>query len=101
MKAKNVTRRELAVSIDEQLGMPSCNASEIVDKVFAVMKETMASGESIKLVQFGTLTVKDKGPRRGRNPRTGEAMMITKRQMISFRPSKRLREMLNQRKHSG
>ncbi len=96
MKKRNLTRRELAASVDEQLGIPHSNASEIVNKVFAVMKETMASGESIKLVQFGTLTVKDKGQRQGRNPMTGQAMTITKRQMISFRPSKRIREMLNQ-----
>ncbi len=95
MKEKNVTRRELAVSIDDQLGISYSNAAEIVDKVFAVMKDTMASGESIKLVRFGTLTVKDKEPRLGRNPRTGEAMTITKRQTVFFRPSKCLREMLN------
>lgn len=96
MKKRNVTRSELAGSIDAQLGISGSNSSEIIDKVFAVMKETMAAGKSIKLVQFGTLTVKSKGSRRGRNPRTGESMMISKRQMVSFRPSKRLREMLNQ-----
>jgi integration host factor subunit alpha len=48
------------------------------------------------LVQFGTLTVRGKSPRRGRNPRTGESMTITKRKMVTFRPSKRLRELLNE-----
>jgi integration host factor subunit alpha len=67
----------------------------MIDTIFAAMKETLVSGESIKLVQFGTLTVRDKSPRRGRNPRTGESMTITKRKMVSFRPSKRLRERLN------
>lgn len=95
MKKKNVTRKELATSINEQLGISQRNSSELVDNIFAVMKDTLISGESIKLVQFGTLTVRDKAPRRGRNPRTGEAMTITKRKMVSFRPSKRLRELLN------
>ena len=95
MKKKNVTRKELAAAINDQLGISQRNGAELVDKIFAVMKETLISGESIKLVQFGTLTVRDKAPRRGRNPRTGESMTITKRKMVSFRPSKRLREQLN------
>ncbi len=95
MKKKNVTRKELAISVNNKLGVSQRNAAEIVDTVFATMKRTLISGESIKLVQFGTLTVRDKAPRRGRNPRTGESMTITKRKMVSFRPSKRLRERLN------
>ncbi len=95
MKKKNVTRKELAISVNEKLGVSQRNAAEIVDTVFSTMKDTMITGESIKLVQFGTLSVRDKAPRRGRNPRTGASMIITKRQMVSFRPSKRLRERLN------
>ena len=92
----NVTRKELALTIADRLQISQRSAAEIVDKVFSVMKETMVAGESVKLVQFGTLTVREKSPRRGRNPRTGESMTITKRQMVSFRPSKQLRERLNQ-----
>ena len=92
----NVTRKELALTIADRLQISQRSAAEIVDKVFSVMKETMVAGESVKLVQFGTLTVREKSPRRGRNPRIGESMTITKRQMVSFRPSKQLRERLNQ-----
>lgn len=91
----NVTRKELAGSVNDHLGVSQRNSSEIVDTVFAVLKDTLVGGESIKLVQFGTLTVRDKSPRRGRNPRTGEPMTISKRKMVSFRPSKQLRERLN------
>jgi len=95
MKNNNVTRKELALSVNEKLGISQRNAAEMVDTVFASMKDTLITGESLKLVQFGTLSVRDKAPRRGRNPRTGESMTITKRKMVSFRPSKRLRERLN------
>lgn len=95
MKNKNVTRKELALSVNEKLGISQRNAAEMVDTVFETMKNTLIGGESLKLVQFGTLSVRDKSPRRGRNPRTGESMTITKRKMVSFRPSKRLRERLN------
>jgi len=91
----NVTRKELAVAVNDQLGVSQRNSSEIVDTVFSVLKDTLLNGESVKLVQFGTLTVRDKASRRGRNPRTGEPMTITERKMVSFRPSKKLRERLN------
>lgn len=92
---KNLTRKELAAAVNEKLGISQRNSSEIVDTVFSVLKDTLKDGESVKLVQFGTLTVRDKSPRRGRNPRTGDPMTITKRKMVSFRPSKQLRERLN------
>ena len=95
MNKKNVTRKELALSVTEKLGVSHRNAAEIVDTVFATLKSTLVKGESIKLVQFGTLNVRDKTPRRGRNPKTGESMIISKRQMITFRPSRQLREKLN------
>ena len=91
----NVTRKELSISINEKLGISQRNAAKMVDTIFEAMKDTLVSGESLKLVQFGTLTVRGKLPRRGRNPRTGESMTITKRKMVSFRPSKRLRALLN------
>jgi len=95
MKKNNVTRKELATSINEKLGISQRNAAEIVDTVFATMKNTMIGGESVKLVQFGTLAIRNKSPRRGRNPKTGASMTITKRQMVTFRPSRRLRDLLN------
>jgi integration host factor subunit alpha len=95
MKKRNSTRKELATSVNEKLRNSQRSAAEIVDTVFATMKNTMVAGESIRLVQFGTLMIRDKSPRRGRNPKTGESMTITKRQMVTFRPSRRLRDQLN------
>jgi len=96
MNKKNVTRKELAASVSERLDISQRNAAEIVDTVFATLKDTLVKGESIKLVQFGTLNVRDKSPRRGRNPQTGESLVIVKRQMITFRPSRQLRDRLNE-----
>jgi integration host factor subunit alpha len=95
MNGKNVTRKELATAVNDRLGVSQRNAAEIVDTIFTTMKETLIDGESIKLVQFGTLAVRKKAPRRGRNPRTGDSITISKRRMISFRASKGLRERIN------
>lgn len=95
MTKENLTRKELAEVMNEQLGYPQSSCAAMVDAFLMRMKESLLNGESIKIVHFGTFTVRDKQPRRGRNPRTGEAITIQPRQMVSFRPSKRLRELIN------
>ncbi|MDH3390469.1 MAG: integration host factor subunit alpha [Desulfobulbaceae bacterium] len=95
MKRSNVTRKDLARAVHNKLGFSQRSAEEIIDTVFAVMKSTLLSGESIKLVHFGTLSVRKKTPRKGRNPRTGETMEICSRSMVSFKPSKGLRMKIN------
>jgi integration host factor subunit alpha len=91
----NLTRKELSEKLAEQLGFSQSDCARIVDSFLGNMKQSMLKGESIKLVHFGTFIVRDKAPRRGRNPRTGETITIKKRQAVSFRPSKRLREQVN------
>jgi integration host factor subunit alpha len=91
----NLTRKELSEKLAEQLGFSQSDCARIVDSFLGNMKQSMLKGEPIKLVHFGTFIVRDKAPRRGRNPRTGETITIKKRQAVSFRPSKRLREQVN------
>jgi integration host factor subunit alpha len=91
----NLTRKELTETLADQLGFSQSNCAQIVDSFLDNMKQSMLEGESIKLVHFGTFTIRDKSPRRGRNPRTGETITIKKRQAVSFRPSKKLREQVN------
>jgi integration host factor subunit alpha len=95
MKRSNTTRKDLASAINEKMGFSQRSAEEIVDTVFSVMKSALLNGESIKLVHFGTLSVRKKSPRRGRNPRTGDAMEISSRSMVTFKPSKGLRMKIN------
>ncbi len=94
-KNNNLTRKELAEELARQLGFSQSDCALIVDSFFDNMKQSMISGQSIKLVHFGTFNVRDKAPRKGRNPRTGESITIKKRKTVSFRPSKKLREYIN------
>lgn len=98
MKLANLTRKELAQVINQKMGFSQRSAGELVDMVFDSLKNELLAGEPVKLVQFGTFTVRKKSPRVGRNPRTGESMEITKRSMVSFRPSKTIREKINKKK---
>jgi integration host factor subunit alpha len=95
VKRSNITRKDLAKAIHEKMGFSQRSAGDLVDMVFASLKQTLLSEELVKLVQFGTFTVKQKSPRMGRNPRTGDSMEIAPRSMVSFKPSKILREKLN------
>lgn len=95
MNSSNLTRKDLAEAISNQLGYPQSSCADIVDSFLDAMKQALLEGETIKLVHFGTFSIRDKAPRRGRNPRTGESITIKKRQTVSFRPSKKLREQIN------
>ena len=97
MKKGSVTRRELVLSLTEKLGFTQRRSSELVDAVFRIMRDTMAAGESIKLVQFGTLSVRDKSPRRGRNPRTGEKLKIAAKKAPAFKAGKTMKDAVDKK----
>lgn len=95
MDNSNLTRKDLARAINEKLGFSKQSAGELVDSVFDCMKHSLLKEDAIKLVQFGTFNIRRKNARVGRNPRTGDTMEICKRSMVSFKPSKGLRERIN------
>ncbi|MDF1577747.1 MAG: integration host factor subunit alpha [Desulfurivibrionaceae bacterium] len=95
MNDANLTRKDLARAINEKLGFSKQSAGELVDHVFDSMKSRLLEEEAIKLVQFGTFNIRKKNARVGRNPRTGDTMEICRRSMVSFKPSKGLRERIN------
>jgi integration host factor subunit alpha len=119
----NLTRKEMAEVMRDQLGYSHTSCAAMVDAFLDCMKNFLlvaktdhsaansATGKgsktakvakaasidnTIKLVHFGTFTVRDKQPRRGRNPRTGESLIIKPRKMVNFRPCKQLREQINE-----
>ena len=96
MNNDNLTRKELAEVMNGQLGYPQSSCAALVDAFLDRMKGSLLDANSIKLVHFGTFSVREKHPRRGRNPRTGETITIKPRKMVAFRPSKSLREQINE-----
>lgn len=70
-------------------------ASQIVDSMFEIMMETLEKGEHVLISGFGKLYVQFKWARKGRNPRTGEAIILKSRRNVLFRASLRLRERIN------
>ncbi len=96
MSKTNLTRKELAEEVANQLGFSQTSCAEIVDSFFNSMKGSLIDGNEIKIVHFGTFSLRNKNERTGRNPRTGEPITIKERKMVSFRPSKSLRDLINQ-----
>jgi integration host factor subunit alpha len=82
-----MTKADLVNHIYEQVGLSKKEASDMVEVLFETIKESLAQGGSIKLSGFGTFSVRNKGSRRGRNPKTGVEIEIEPRRVVTFKPS--------------
>jgi integration host factor subunit alpha len=94
-EGKNLTRQGLGQAVNEQIGLSKNDAGDLVDNFFSCIKQTLLAGEDVKLVNFGAFKVRDKSARRGRNPQTGESLEISRRRVVTFKPSKVLRAKVN------
>ena len=90
-----MTKAEMVKIICEKMGFALKESTEMVDHVFDILKETLESGEKVKISGFGNFNIRAKRPRKGRNPQTGEEMVITGRKVVTFRPSAVVRKALN------
>jgi len=79
-----------------EMGFGKSRSSEIVETLIDLIKATLASGDNVLISGFGKFSVKVKRERRGRNPATGESIMLNPRRTVTFRCSKQLREKVNQ-----
>ena len=90
-----LTKAHLSDSIHKGLGMPKSRSFELLTSLLEIMKATLGSGEDILISGFGKFCVKDKNNRRGRNPSTGEDMMLEARRAVTFKCSLPLKQKLN------
>lgn len=95
-KEKRTTKYELVQAVYTKLGgFSKKEAADLVDLIFELMKETLGRGEHIKISGFGNFVLRDKRERQGRNPQTGEPIMISARRVLTFKPSQLLKQALN------
>lgn len=94
--AATTTKAHLAENLYNSLGgLSKREAAEIVDTTFEILKGTLAKNEKVKLSGFGNFSVRFKNARVGRNPASKEQMTITERHVVTFKPSPRLKDMVN------
>lgn len=90
-----MTKAEIVEQIYERVGFSKKEAAELVEKVFDTIKKTLATGEKVKVSGFGNFVVRDKNARKGRNPQTGEEILLDARRVLTFKPSLVLKTVLN------
>ena len=90
-----LTRAHLSEAVYEQVGLSRNESASLVESVFAEIRNTLVGGQSVKISSFGSFYVREKGPRMGRNPKTGEEIPILPRKVLVFRPSHVLKDRIN------
>lgn len=96
-----VTKADLVEKVYERLGFSKKEAADLVELIFATLKESITTGEKVKISGFGNFVVRSKRSRIGRNPQTGDQITISARHVLTFRPSQVLKAMLNGEDISG
>lgn len=86
-----LTKAELSEGLYEELGFNKTDAKTFVEHFFGEIKVALSRGESVKLSGFGNFELRKKGERPGRNPKTGVAVPITARRVVTFRPGQKLK----------
>ena len=92
---KPLNKASIAESVHNQLGLTKRECSELVEILLEIIKSTLASGEDVLVSGFGKFCVKDKRERKGRNPATGNDMMLPARTVVTFSCSGRLKDRMN------
>jgi integration host factor subunit alpha len=81
--------------VHKKIGFSRHEAADVVETTLDVVKEALQKGERVQIVGFGSFVVRPKKERVGRNPKTGEEIVIAPRKVLTFKPSKILRDMVN------
>jgi integration host factor subunit alpha len=92
---RTLTRAGLADSIYAAVGLSRNESADLLESVLDHITASLAAGDSVKISGFGTFSVRQKGRRVGRNPKTGTEVPILPRRVLIFRPSQMLRETVN------
>jgi integration host factor subunit alpha len=90
-----VTKADIVEHIYERVGFSKKESAELVERVFDIIKDTLAKGEKVKISGFGNFVVREKNARKGRNPQTGEEIRLDARRVLTFKPSLVLKTVLN------
>lgn len=90
-----MTKADIVACIYEKVGFPKKEATEIVEAAFEIIKSCLENGEKVKISGFGNFVINSKKPRKGRNPQTGDQIVIVARKVLTFKPSQILKKTIN------
>jgi len=95
MTEKTITRAHLGEAVYQEVGLSRNESSQLVESVIEEICEALVDGEGVKISSFGSFSVREKGERTGRNPKTGEEVPILPRKVLVFRASNILKDRIN------
>jgi integration host factor subunit alpha len=90
-----LTKADLVEAIYEKARFSKKDATEVVEAIFELLKRRLEQGEKVKISGFGNFIVNEKHPRRGRNPQTGQEIVISGRRVLTFKASHVLKRSMN------
>src|ERR1035437_5625625 len=96
-----LTKAQLAELLFEQIGLNKRESKDMIDAFFDLVAQSLVDGDDIKITGFGNFQIRTKAPRPGRNPRTGEAIPIEARRVVTFPPSHKLKEQIQEQGFSS
>ncbi len=97
MTTETVTRADLGEAVYQEVGLSRNESADLLESVLKFMTDSLVRGETVKISSFGSFSVRQKGQRVGRNPKTGEEVPILPRKVLVFRPSQVLKSQINRR----
>lgn len=89
-----LTKNDIVMQVSE-MGFSKQRSVDIVERLLIIMKDTLAVGEDVLISRFGKFCIKTKGERKGRNPATGDEMILRDRKVVTFKCSGKLRDRIN------
>lgn len=95
MDGKTVTRAQLSEAVYQEVGLSRHESAEMVEAILGEISDALQRGDMVKISSFGSFSVRQKGQRVGRNPKTGEEVPILPRRVLVFRPSHVLKNRIN------
>ena len=90
-----LTKAQIVDLVHEELPFPKNKSTEVIEGLVEIIKHTLESGEDVLISGFGKFCVKQKRERRGRNPATGNDLLLAERKVVTFKCSGKLREKIN------
>jgi integration host factor subunit alpha len=90
-----MTKADIVEKVYGKVGLTKKESVDVVEELFALIKDTLEAGEKLKITGFGNFEVKQKADRRGRNPQTGEEITIEARKILTFKPNNMLKDSIN------
>jgi integration host factor subunit alpha len=95
-----LTKADIVEQVYLQLGFPKDKSLQVIESLIESVKCCLAEGDDVLVSGFGKFCVKDKQPRKGRNPATGESTLLPARRVVTFKCSERLRTRLNEKRRN-